>query len=179
VINPLNRRFMFLQGPHGPFFHKLAKMLRTAGGDVWRVAEHDITDIVLYGDTRPIHAEAIKIAKTKGLTIHVFEEGYMRPFWVTYERDGANGHSKLMDLTVPEMQTALACVLWRTLSLVRTVPKWALPQNGAAPRTACADGNTVIYQAVVADAVHRARPENRQCAHSTGWVSLSPCSYAA
>lgn len=63
---------------------------------------------MLYGDTRPIHAEAIKIAKAKGLTIHVFEEGYMRPFWVTYERDGANGHSKLMDLTVPEMQTALA-----------------------------------------------------------------------
>jgi len=71
------------------------------------VAEKNITDIVLYGDTRPIHAEAIKAAKWLGLTIHVFEEGYMRPFWVSYERDGANGYSKLMNLSVPEMKKAL------------------------------------------------------------------------
>lgn len=117
-------------------------MLRTAGGEVWRVGfnagdrpfwfgadgyiayrdtldawpaycealinEHNITDIVLYGDKRPVHAEAVKIAKAAGLKIHVFEEGYMRPYWVTYERGGANGHSRLMDLDVPDMQTALA-----------------------------------------------------------------------
>lgn len=42
------------------------------------------------------------------MTIHVFEEGYMRPYWVTYERGGTNGNSRLMDLTVPQMQKALA-----------------------------------------------------------------------
>jgi capsular polysaccharide export protein len=42
-----------------------------------------------------------------GLRVHVFEEGYMRPFWVTYERDGSNGNSRLMNTAVPEMQTAL------------------------------------------------------------------------
>ncbi|MGB7243600.1 MAG: hypothetical protein WBC93_16145, partial [Sulfitobacter sp.] len=29
--------YLFLQGPHGPFFGQLAKMLRQAGSDVWRV----------------------------------------------------------------------------------------------------------------------------------------------
>jgi len=136
------RRFLFLQGPHGPFFHALARMLRAAGAQVWRVgfnagdrafwfgsegyipyrgnaddwpaacagliADHGITDIVLYGDTRPIHAQAVAIARARGLTVHVFEEGYMRPFWVTYERGGTNGHSRLMDSTVDEMRAALA-----------------------------------------------------------------------
>ena len=31
------------------------------------IAEKTITDIVLYGDTRPLHAEAIKLAKGLGL----------------------------------------------------------------------------------------------------------------
>lgn len=73
-----------------------------------QLKEHKITDIVLYGDTRPIHAEAIKIANAAGLRIHVFEEGYMRPYWITYERGGTNGNSRLMELTVQQMQEALA-----------------------------------------------------------------------
>lgn len=136
------RRFLFLQGPHGPFFHRLGTMLRAAEAEVWRVGfnqgdrafwfrakgyipytgrpedwpatfrdlvtRHRITDIVLYGDTRPIHAQAVGIARAAGLTVHVFEEGYLRPFWVTYERGGVNGHSRLMEMTVPQMQAALA-----------------------------------------------------------------------
>ncbi len=135
------RKFLFLQGPHGPFFNALGKMLRAAGGQVWRVGfnagdrafwfhqssyipyrgtpedwpdtfselldTHQITDIVLYGDTRPVHAKAIEIARGHGLTIHVFEEGYLRPYWVTYERGGSNGNSRLMDMTIPEMKKAL------------------------------------------------------------------------
>jgi capsular polysaccharide export protein len=71
---------------------------------------HGITDLVLYGDTRPVHATAARIAKERGLTVHVFEEGYLRPYWVTYERGGANGHSRLMDFSVADMQRALARV---------------------------------------------------------------------
>jgi len=136
-----DRRFLFLQGPHGPFFHRLGRMLTAAGAQVWRVgfnrgdrafwttdsflpyrgtpedwpdachaiiAGHGITDLVLYGDTRPIHARAILAARAAGLTVHVFEEGYLRPYWVTYERGGVNGHSRLMQMTVPQMQAALA-----------------------------------------------------------------------
>lgn len=70
---------------------------------------HDkkITDLVLYGDTRPVHAVAIRQARTAGLRIHVFEEGYLRPYWVTYERDGSNGNSALLNLTVLQIQAQL------------------------------------------------------------------------
>ncbi len=137
-----NQVFLFLQGPHGPFFHRLGKMLRKAGPTVWRVgfnagdrafwfhpssyipytgkladwpaafralvADKGVTDIVLYGDTRPVHARAVEIAEELGLRVHVFEEGYMRPYWVTYERGGSNGNSRLMDMSVDDMQQALA-----------------------------------------------------------------------
>jgi len=68
---------------------------------------HAITDLALYGDVRAIHAEAIALAKARGITVHVFEEGYLRPYWVTYERDGSNGNSVLMDMSVEDMRRAL------------------------------------------------------------------------
>lgn len=72
------------------------------------IVEKGITDIALYGDTRPVHAQAIEIAKENGITVHVFEEGYLRPYWVTYERNGSNGNSALMHMDVTEMQEILA-----------------------------------------------------------------------
>lgn len=54
-----------------------------------------ITDIVLYGDCRPLHRMALRMAQLRGIHIHVFEEGYIRPNWMTLERDGVNGHSPL------------------------------------------------------------------------------------
>ena len=71
------------------------------------VTDKGVTDIVLYGDTRPIHAEAVAQARARGLRVHVFEEGYMRPYWVTYERGGANGNSRLMEMSVEQMRTDL------------------------------------------------------------------------
>ncbi|MBO9472561.1 capsular biosynthesis protein [Shimia sp. R10_1] len=137
----VDRTFLFLQGPHGPFFAALGRMLCRSGAEVWRVGfnagdhafwrprnryipfrdtlenwpskfetiltEKAVTDIVLYGDTRPIHALAVKIAQSRGVNIHVFEEGYLRPYWVTYERGGSNGNSRLMDMTIAEMERAL------------------------------------------------------------------------
>ncbi|WP_370208202.1 capsule biosynthesis protein [Pararhodobacter marinus] len=134
------RRFLMLQGPHGPFFRELGALLRSAAAEVWRIgfnrgdeaywgkqgfipylgtqedwpacigAELDrlrITDLILYGDTRFIHAEAVRQARARGIEVHIFEEGYLRPWWVTYERGGSNGNSRLMTLSVPEMRRAL------------------------------------------------------------------------
>lgn len=131
------RVFLFLQGPHGPFFNRLGRLLQAAGGTVWRVgfnagdalfwrdrkqfiphrgtaeewpehlariiAEKGVTDIVLYGDVRPIHSAARAAATQKGLVLHVFEEGYLRPFWITYERGGSNGYSPLMQIDIERM----------------------------------------------------------------------------
>lgn len=136
----VTKQFLFLQGPHGPFFRRLARLLRAEGAgalkvgisraddrewggagpyqpftgvigefDSWLralIRERGVTDIVLYGDTRPHHAAALKVATDLGLTSHCFEEGYLRPYWVTYERGGTNGYSRLMDFTVAEMAEA-------------------------------------------------------------------------
>lgn len=130
------RRFLFLQGPPGPFFHQLAQTLGQNGQEVRRIHlnggdEHDwpgaitdasgthratsyrgtqegwplfvdrylrhnrITDLVLFGDCRPMHMTAHQMARLNGVRVHVFEEGYIRPNWLTLEREGVNGHSPL------------------------------------------------------------------------------------
>lgn len=58
-------------------------------------SEHHITDIILFGDTRPVHLPAIKLAKKNNINIHVYEEGYARPCWITLENNGVNAHSNL------------------------------------------------------------------------------------
>jgi capsular polysaccharide export protein len=137
-----DRVFLFLQGPHGPFFSELAAHLAETGAHCWRVAfnagdaagwrneatllrftghrgdwtsqfkdwvgETGATDLILYGDTRWHHADAIAAAKSAGLTVHVFEEGYLRPYWATYERGGSNGNSRLMQITLEQMAQALS-----------------------------------------------------------------------
>ena len=57
--------------------------------------KHGITDLILFGDCRPMHRVAIEAAKPLGIRVHVFEEGYMRPNWITMELGGTNGHSSL------------------------------------------------------------------------------------
>ena len=135
------RQFLFLQGPHGPFFGQLAGLLKAAGHAVHKIGINagdgfywphkedytaypgdredwsfflaeflhrvEVTDLVLYGDTRDIHAVAITLARHKGITVHCFEEGYLRPYWITYERGGANANSPLMDLSLDQMRDAL------------------------------------------------------------------------
>lgn len=54
-----------------------------------------ITDVVVFGDTRPVHRPAIKLATISGCRVHAFEEGYFRPYWITLERGGVNGYSSL------------------------------------------------------------------------------------
>jgi capsular polysaccharide export protein len=60
-----------------------------------RLADWRISDIVLFGDCRPLHREALRVAREHGVQVHVFEEGYLRPNWVTLELGGVNGHSAL------------------------------------------------------------------------------------
>ncbi len=59
------------------------------------VAEHAVTDVMLFGDCRDHHMAAIRVCREQGVAVHVFEEGYIRPDWVTMERGGVNGHSSL------------------------------------------------------------------------------------
>ncbi len=56
---------------------------------------HAITDVMLFGDCRTHHMAALEICHARGVTIWVFEEGYIRPDWVTLEIGGVNGHSQM------------------------------------------------------------------------------------
>lgn len=59
------------------------------------IRDRAITDVVLFGDCRPMHRTARATAAGLGVAVHVFEEGYLRPDWVTLERGGVNGFSPL------------------------------------------------------------------------------------
>ncbi len=62
-------------------------------GDKYR--QYAITDQILFGDRRPLHRLAVNHGEVFGVRTHVFEEGYFRPYWITLEREGVNGHSLL------------------------------------------------------------------------------------
>lgn len=57
--------------------------------------EHQITDLVLFGDCRPYHVSAHGLAGVRGVRTHVLEEGYIRPHWMTLEPEGVNARSTL------------------------------------------------------------------------------------
>ena len=123
-----HQRTLLLQGPMGPFFERLAAMLRAQGQAVWKVnfnggddkfftgpgiirfqapmaawphrirellAEMNIDAVVLFGQSRQLHAQAIAAAQEAGISVYVFEEGYIRPDYVTLERGGVNAESSL------------------------------------------------------------------------------------
>jgi capsular polysaccharide export protein len=54
-----------------------------------------VTDVVLFGDCRDHHQIAREVCLSLAVPLHVFEEGYVRPDWVTMELGGVNGHSLL------------------------------------------------------------------------------------
>jgi len=57
--------------------------------------EYKIDMVFLFGDCRPVHRVVKAIAARRGLKTGVFEEGYVRPDYITLELYGTNGHSQL------------------------------------------------------------------------------------
>jgi|CXWL01.1.fsa_nt_gi capsular polysaccharide export protein len=51
--------------------------------------------VMLFGDCRPIHVLIHEAVRRRGLKLGVFEEGYIRPDFVTLELQGVNGHSSI------------------------------------------------------------------------------------
>lgn len=59
------------------------------------IAERHITTIALLGDCRPYHVRAKNVADELGIEFYSFEEGYLRPNYITLEKEGVNGHSTM------------------------------------------------------------------------------------
>lgn len=90
--------------------------------------KHRIQAIVCFGDTRPYHLEAKKIAQAAGIDFWAFEEGYFRPHYITLERNGVNAYSDLprsadfylkeaSQISAPNLPLSVPSGFWPTAKL--------------------------------------------------------------
>ncbi|AKF09661.1 hypothetical protein [Sandaracinus amylolyticus] len=84
---------LFYRGPDAITFRGQLAELRGFLGRV--IDERAVDAIFVFGDCRAHHRVAREIARERSLALWVFEEGYLRPDWITLERDGVNGYSNL------------------------------------------------------------------------------------
>ena len=59
------------------------------------IDRHRIDMIFLFGDCRYYQSITVRVAYEKGLDVFVFEEGYVRPHYITMERWGVNDYSRI------------------------------------------------------------------------------------
>lgn len=57
------------------------------------IESRGVTDLVLLGEQRKYHKEAIVVALGKGVRVTVTDFGYLRPDWLTLEQNGMSGNS--------------------------------------------------------------------------------------
>lgn len=123
--------------------------------------------LLLMGDTRPLHAEAIRQARGLGVPVWVFEEGYVRAGYVTLERGGVNANSPL--------RARLASPAASALSPAEPAAGARTPENARR----CADElwRMALYAAVYHLAAAVARPayprHRRHRARSLGWEAFA------
>lgn len=82
--------------------------------DMWRdyldmfLNMHSIHSIFAYGDCRYYHRIAFDLAKERGIKIFFYEEGYLRPNYITLEEDGVNANSQICEMTqIPSIDKAV------------------------------------------------------------------------
>jgi capsular polysaccharide export protein len=59
------------------------------------IKEKKIDLILMYGDYKPYHKIAIEVCQDLQIDWYIFEEGYIRPHYITMEKFGVNGFSRL------------------------------------------------------------------------------------
>lgn len=86
------------------FFAKHKRHISYRGSlETWRkdvlsiYFEQKIDAILLFGDCRGYHRIAIDAAEALGIDILVFEEGYIRPHYLTLEKGGVNAFTSLSE----------------------------------------------------------------------------------
>jgi len=105
------RRVIFNAGDAGYCDDKDAIYYRN-GQHEWRdqlhscVREHDVKGVLLFGQTRFYHRQAIEICQSMGIPVFVMEEGYVRPGFLTLEMIGVNAYSTTLKNHVWSAETA-------------------------------------------------------------------------
>lgn len=59
------------------------------------IKKYNIDAVICFGDCRPHHLQAGRFCDDNGVSFFVFEEGYLRPDYITFEEHGINGFSRL------------------------------------------------------------------------------------
>lgn len=59
------------------------------------ITEHAISSVLVYGDCRLYHRLAKGVCEQQGVNFYAFEEGYIRPNHITFEKNGVNGYSNI------------------------------------------------------------------------------------
>lgn len=98
------------------FYRQPGALAFTEPADQWPAfldsifAQRRIDAVVLFGDCRGYHRVAVARARDRGIPVFAFEEGYIRPSFVTFEPEGVNGHSTfprapeaLTEVEIPEL----------------------------------------------------------------------------
>ena len=58
--------------------------------------------VLLFGDQRPIHVTARRVAEQRDVKVVCFEEGYIRPDYITMELGGNNANSSIRDREIDQ-----------------------------------------------------------------------------
>lgn len=83
------------------------------------LSAQSVAAIVLFGQGRRHHIQAIAIAQAKGIKVFIMEEGYFRPGYVTLEANGVNAYST----TMADVSKLLPCVNVIPKPIPETVPR--------------------------------------------------------
>ena len=64
---------------------------------ILQIKQHQFDALVCFGDCRFYHRIAKKVAHDLSINFYVFEEGYIRPNYITFEKNGVNDFSHFKD----------------------------------------------------------------------------------
>jgi len=151
------KNILFLQGPVGFFFTKVAEQFRDRGANVFRIGlnagdsffslpdyytayrrkpeewsefiayfltTRNIDKLFVFGDCRFYQSVAISAADKLDIEVYVFEEGYLRPHYITLEKYGVNNYSRIsrdpkfyknledVDIPIPKFSTPNPVCNW-------------------------------------------------------------------
>lgn len=70
------------------------------------IKKNRIDAVVCFNDCRPHHAIASTVTTRLGVSFFVFEEGYLRPDYITLEEYGINGYSRLNPALIHTLEQA-------------------------------------------------------------------------
>lgn len=105
-----------------------------------QIATHCVTDLVMHGECRAYHRIAAEAARAVGARIFVTELGYLRPDWMTVDRDGTAAASSIPRDPQVIARLAERCAPVDLVPLYPSHFSWV-----AIPDVACNLANTLLW----------------------------------